>query len=346
MNEKRLRIAASAFLVLALSAPSALAQSNTHLSEAQRAYAAVDYEATRTAAKAALAQGGNDLATTSELYLLWGTAAAALDQAEEARTAFSHALAANPGLKLDRDLSPKIRAPYQEARGNATTASGKPPLEIGLTRRRQELELTLRDQLHVAASIELWARERDPQEFTRRRFDAARVRRVPLPSGQALQYFLRVLDRQGNVLFEAGTSEEPRRLALDSAPSTPTTTPPASKDVNRTPYYITAGGLAALGLAAGGVATAMYLRREDAAKDWNGPSCEQPGGTRREQCGSVEDRRQTAQNLAIGFTAGGGALLLGSLVTLLIAPSSSTSDTKVVVDASPQSVMFQLGTTL
>lgn len=344
MNHRLPYLAARTFALLALASPAVLAQSNAHFSEAQKAYAAVDYETTRREAKAALEQGGNEQPATAELYLLLGTAAAALDQSDEARVAFAHALAANPALKLDRNLSPKMRAPYQEARGNGTTSDGKPPLNVDLQRRKQELELALRDQLNVAATIELWTRSGASDTFAHQRFGPARVRRLPLPSGAEVQYYLRVLDRYSNVLFESGTSDTPQRLALQTARPAPAATPPG-RDVNRTPYFVTAGTLGVLGLAAGSVAAAMLVRREDAAQDWNGPGCEQPGSTRRDQCGAVDERRRNAEHLAIGFGAGGGALLLGSLVTLLLTPAAHSA-TNVAVDTTPQSVMFRLRTSL
>ncbi|MDF3068998.1 MAG: Tetratricopeptide repeat protein [Polyangiaceae bacterium] len=335
--------AATTVALFALACP-AWAESNAHFSEAQRAYAAVDYEATLREANAGLEEGGNDQSATGELYVLLGTAAAALGRTDEARLAFSHALAVNPALKLDRNLSPKMRAPYQEARGNAITAEGKPPLHLALARRKQELELSLRDQLQVASSSELWTRDPESGAFSRRSFGPARVQRVPLPSGTELQYYLRVLDRHSNVLFESGTSEEPLRLALEhSGPSRSST--PSTDDVNRTPYLVTASSLAILGLAAGGVATAMFARREDAARDWNGPGCEQPGSTRRAQCGEVDARRRNAEHLGVGFAAGGGALLVGGLLTWLLTPATTTR-TNVDVDTSPQGVMVRLRTAL
>jgi hypothetical protein len=162
-----------------------------------------------------------------------------------------------------------------------------------------------------------------------------------------LQFFLQVLDRYGNVLFELGTEDEPRRLALVSSgrpPAGSTTPPDAGADKNPVPYYVTAGALGALGLAAGGVATAMYLRREAAARDWNSPNCERPGMTRREQCGAIDDRRQRAEYLTIGFSATGAALLVGSIVSLVLAPSSSRAS--VALDAAPGNLMLRLRTTL
>ena len=156
---------------------------------------------------------------------------------------------------------------------------------------------------------------------------------------------MRVLDRYGNVLFELGNQDDPERLALVGSGPRLSAEGPRANDVNRTPFYVTAGAFAVLGLAAGGASTAMYLRREAAARDWNGSDCEHPGLTRQQQCGDVDTRRQHAESMAIGFAATGGALLLGSIVTLMLAPSSP-SKTSVAVDGGPGNMMLRLRTTL
>lgn len=316
------------------------------LREVQKAYADVDYAGTRALAQAALEQGAHDRQATAELYLLLATAAAALDHAEDARTAFSFALAANPGLRLHKSLSPKIRAPYLEARGSLSATDGKPALDVTLQRRRQELELALHDALHVASSIELGTRADETADFVRRRLNAAPVRRVPTPHGSELQFFVRVLDGYGNVLFDLGTEEEPRRLALLGSPRPQPRTAKPQNEPSPLPYYWTAGALAALGLASGGAATVMFAQREDAAREWNGSSCEHPGSTRGEQCGEVDERRQRAESLSIAFGSAGGALLLGSLVTLVLAPSRARPSTTALVEAAPDHVMLRLRTAL
>ena len=323
----------------------ALAQSGTGLAEVQKAYSDVDYERTRTLAVEAIERGGNDRASTSQLYLLWATAAAALDRTDEARTAFSFALAANPELKLDRNLSPKIRAPYLEARGALAGADGRPPLEVTLRRRKQELELGLRDALKVAAGLVLSTRTGESGNFSRRRFDAAPTRRVPIAAESELHLAVRVVDRYGNALFELGSEEEPERLVqVSSNRATDAAAAARPDDRSPLPYYITSGALAALGIASGAAATVMYLRREDAAREWNGGSCEQPGQTREQQCGKVDERRQHAERYAIGFAAAGGALLVGSVVSLVLAPASRRGE--VALNAGPDSVMLRLRTAL
>jgi hypothetical protein len=84
--------------------------------------------------------------------------------------------------------------------------------------------------------------------------------------------------------------------------------------------------LAVTGLGALATGVVFHVQREQAAHDWNGPQCEHPGLTRQEQCESVDSRVHSNERLAIGFYAGGGALLAGSLISVLAGrpPASPT----------------------
>jgi hypothetical protein len=195
------------------------------------------------------------------------------------------------------------------------------------------------------ASVELAWRAHQGEPFTRRSLGAEPRSRVPAPNAAELQFFLRALDRYGNVLCELGNEADPERLVLAGPGPRTAATARGGSDVNRTPFFVTAGAFAVLGLAAGGTATAMYLQREEAARDWNGTDCERPGSTRSQQCGDVDTRRQQAESRAIGFFVASGALLLGSVVTLVLAPSSP-SKTSVSLDGAPGNMMLRLRTTL
>jgi hypothetical protein len=150
----------------------------------------------------------------------------------------------------------------------------------------------------------------------------------PLPKhATRVEYTLVLRDAQGNALYRRGTKQAPDVLALtprDYGIEGPGSERPASP----AGYYLTAGLLAGAGLAATGAGVYFTVRREHYAEEWNGSSCEQPGSARGEQCADVDDHRQTAQSLAIGFYAGGGALLVGSLVTLLLAPSGAPAESR------------------
>jgi hypothetical protein len=103
--------------------------------------------------------------------------------------------------------------------------------------------------------------------------------------------------------------------------------------------------LGALSLGAAAAATVMYLKREDAADDWNGSGCEQPGQTRAQQCGAVDDRRRRAEYWSIGLAATGSALLLGSIVTLVMAPSAP-AHRELTLDAGAGDVQLRFRTRL
>jgi hypothetical protein len=318
----------------------AAAQEAGSLEEAEHAYADVDFERTRSLAREVLERGGNPHAATARLYLLWGTAAAALEHAEEARAAFRHLVAADPELRLDKNLSPKIRSPYLEARGSLALAQGRLPLEATLQRRGRELELSLRDSLSVAKRVQLAMRTHADEPFTLQGFEARALRLLPPPRGQHLEFFVHVLDAHGNVLVEHGSREAPRRLLPQMSGDAPFVAIKASSP-DRTPYYVTAGVLAALSATSGAVAGVMYARREDAAREWNGPGCERPGSTREQQCAEVDQRRQRAEHLTIGLSAAGGALLVGSVVSLLLAPSSTSGKARLTLETTGHSAQLK-----
>jgi hypothetical protein len=157
-----------------------------------------------------------------------------------------------------------------------------------------------------------------------------------------VQAYAKVLDRHGNVLSEQGTASDPQRFLLVSSIRPRVNTSISTPDANRTPYLLSAGTLAVLGVVAGGVSAAMYVRREDAAREWNGPGCERAGMTRAEQCADVDDRRQRAETLSVSFAAAGSALLVGSALSLWLAPSSARR-ASIALGAAPGNLALRVG---
>ena len=124
-----------------------------------------------------------------------------------------------------------------------------------------------------------------------------------------VEYTLVIRDEHGNALYRRGSSERPGVILLpgDHGSAGPSGDAPPSPGG----YYLTAGILAGAGFAAAGVGAYFTVRREQAAHEWNSASCEQPGATRGEQCADVDQRRATAEHLALGFYVGSGALPRG-----------------------------------
>ena len=312
---KRALLGLTACLTVAWAAP-ALAESRA-AAAAERAYQDIDFPGTHQLAQHALEAGGATRQETARLYVLLGISAAAQGNAEEAKQSFVAALAIDPALRLEKSLSPKIRDPYLEAQGYWSASPAQLSLDAKPSGDADHLIVRLADPATLIARIELriGAVGDSPQAVLS--LDRAPVTRFPLP--QPLQhrdyeFALHALDRYGNVLAEYGAEADPIvvRVATESRP------------VDYSLGYVPPGrsyllpvvlGLTGLGATAAGVV--FHVEREQAAHQWNGPDCETPGQTRLQQCSSLDSHLKNDERLAIGFYAGGGALLTGSVIALL-----------------------------
>jgi hypothetical protein len=298
------------------------------LAEAERAYQAVDFPATHSAAQRALEAGGATREQTARLYVLLGVSAAAQGNAEEAKQDYVVALAVNPSFKLDKGLSPKIRDPYLEAQGYWAASSERLALSAKPGGDREHLIVSLVDPASLVTRVEL--RIEAPGVLPRDSFqlDTSPATRFTLPAGLATrgyEYAARALDKNGNVLTEFGTDADPQ---IVRAPNSASSNGPAPDGAPRARSYLlpVALGVAGLGAVAAGVV--FHVEREHAANEWNGPSCENVGLTRLQSCQSVDSRRRDDERLAIGFYAAGGALLTGSLISLLAGRPSEAPATR------------------
>ena len=308
-----------------LLATPAFAQSRA-LAETERAYQGVDFPATHQLAERALEAGGATRAQTARLYVLLGISAAALGDADEAKQDFVVALAVDPALKLDKGLSPKIRGPYLEAHGYWSASSEELSLAAKPGSDPAHLIVHLSDPASLVAKVEL--RIAAPGITARPKFELepAPATSFTLPDGlseRGYEYTLRALDRYGNVLAEQGTDADPVLARAPHSPQRPTGSAHAAP---RERSYLLPAALGLSGLGALTAGVVFQAKREQAARDWNGPSCENLGQTRFQQCQSVDARRQSNERLAIGFYAGGAALLTGSIIALVAGrPSEAAS---------------------
>jgi hypothetical protein len=184
--------------------------------------------------------------------------------------------------------------------------------------------LALSGPLGAVSRVVLKTRRKASDRFRELTLTPAEQVELPesLRSG-AFEYVVHVEDAAGNRLLEHGTEASPRRFGVEPTTLRSSEARVESDAPNPVPYRVGAAVLATVGLGAVGTGVVFQTKREDAAKEWNSAACEAPGATRGAQCGAVGERRADAEHLAIGFYAGGGALLLASAVTLLLAPDTS-----------------------
>jgi hypothetical protein len=317
---KRAPLGLAACLALAWVSP-AFAESRA-AAAAERAYQDIDFPSTHELAQHALESGGATRQETARLYVLLGISAAAQGNAEEAKQSFVAALAIDPALKLEKSLSPKIRDPYLEAQGYWSASSERLSLDAKPSSDKNHLMVRLADPATLVAKLELRVGAVGDSPQAALSLDRAPVTRFALP--QALQdrdyeFALRALDRYGNVLAEDGAEADPI-VVRAAGESRPVDYPSGFVPRGRSYLLPVVLGLAGLGATAAGVV--FHVKREQAASEWNGPGCETPGQTRLEQCSSIDSRLKNDERFAIGFYAGGGALLTGSVIALIAGRSS------------------------
>lgn len=125
-------------LVAALAGP-ASAGGNASLDQAQQAIDNIDYEAARSLVGKALAGGGLSLADHLRALRMAGEVEAALGDDAAAREHFATWLYLDPKAKLADGLSPKITAPFDDARAS----TGALVVDVTLTRTGDGVTVTL-----------------------------------------------------------------------------------------------------------------------------------------------------------------------------------------------------------
>jgi len=189
----------------------------------------------------------------------------ALGKNDDAVRDFEQLLRIDGSFELDRTISPRVRAVFEEARGRVATGGGGavepghelPELHpmVTPTKVKQGQAVTIAASYPggVAASVELFYRTRGQNVFAKlkQRVDAGGAFSITVPGmhvdAPALEYYLVVLDENGASVAIAGTLGGP--LAVDV-------------EGRKRPVYVKGwfwgviGGIAVVGA---GVATAVVL---------------------------------------------------------------------------------------
>ncbi|HET9959243.1 MAG TPA: hypothetical protein VFQ61_32360, partial [Polyangiaceae bacterium] len=128
------------------------------LSDATKAYEEVDYARAYELGRVALNRGQASVGDSVRLYTLLGISAAALGKTDEARRYFITALAIDPARELEQSLSPRVRAPYLEAKG--TLSLYKEPIRLLARMQRSGTYLVVRleDPLALIKSLAVQTR--------------------------------------------------------------------------------------------------------------------------------------------------------------------------------------------
>ncbi|MGC4093852.1 MAG: hypothetical protein QM756_39300 [Polyangiaceae bacterium] len=301
------------------------------LAQAEQAYQEVDFERAFQLGRAALEAGRASRQESVRLYVLLGVSAAALGREDDARRYFSVALSIDPTRKLERSLSPKIRGPYLEAEA-ALSLYGTPlAISAAPNAAGQRLKLTLEDPQALVAKLDVWLRPLGQAAFRKVSLSARHESALPLEAAwvvRGYEYSARALDSFGNVLAELGSVADPVTVAAAAPKAAPPKVSLEPIQTRRTPWL--AIGLGTVGVAAAGAGAYFQVRRESAAREWNGPACERAGASRGEQCAAIDSDRRRFETAAIAGYALGGALVVGGVTAWLLGRESpSTASDRV-----------------
>ena len=311
------------------------------LESAEHAYQQVDFSSVHDEAKRGLTLGHASPEQVSRLYVLLGTAAAALGQEDEAKKSFIFALGITPKMNLDRSLSPKLRGPYLEARGYWEAYHDRLSLAVGVAAQGKRVTVKVVDPAQLGQKVVVYVRAVGKTKYRTLDMAAESTTSAALPEDlgrDGFEYYARLLDEHDNRIVELGNAANPMLAEgsqgnskgarkLSAAAREPSSDSTEDKSTKSRSYWLP-GILAVTGATAAGVGVYFNVKREQYADTWNNSACERPGTTRLGQCGNVDSNRQTAERLAMGLYGAGGILLVGSVTSWLL--SSPKQESKSV----------------
>jgi hypothetical protein len=242
------RPAAVLAILVALAAP-ARAGGAEDLAEARRLKQQLDYRGALAATLRAIAAGDHDPPGLRAAYALAGELAAGLGDDDAAVEHFVHLLVLDPTATLPAGTSPKITAPFAEARAQAHAAGA-------LTARLEETGdgvalVVERDPLGMVAGARLRWGDRELRATGAGRLELA------VPAG--VRFEAALVDRHGNALF-AAPGERP------AGRPDPGDRPPSRRGAPPWAHPAPWAGVAAV---AGGVAAVAALRVRSAQREWD-----------------------------------------------------------------------------
>lgn len=185
------------------------AMAQSHLREAEAAYGEIDFERALEEATAALEEGGYDPDDLARIYELIGMAAAANDEEERSRDAYIRLLALTPDAEVDTNLAPRLRSPFMEAKGYWSSRSDVLGVEARFVEARHLLRVELVDPLEMATDIIVRFRAAGSVEYDEHNNVASASTTIPLPEVPQVEYFVEVLDENGNRVALLGNEDEP-----------------------------------------------------------------------------------------------------------------------------------------
>lgn len=298
--------------------------------EAKRLIDDLELEAALKVLDAVEKTEGNDRATVLEIFTLQGVAWGTLGKDAKTRDSFRKLLVLSPNATLPKDLPPRVRTPYFEAK---EWASSNGPLTATPSAEVAEGKV-LFVQIEVSKDVLRLARA---VRFSLRAGTEVTTVEAPLVSGKAqapvgkpgITWWADVLSERKGVLLQVGTAKAARvEGEVAEAPPALVAAPPVVESpaaVNgawRRPLGI---GFLGAGAVAAGIGVVLGVQAEGArAQLTNAPRDDQgrvTGLTQRDAAALEATSRDQAMVANVLFGVGGACAAAG-LVLVVLGPSS------------------------
>jgi hypothetical protein len=192
------------------------------LAQAEQSLANLDYDAANAAAARLVDEHGLSHLELVHAYRILAFSDAALGKDAAARDAFQRLLVYDPGYQVDANLSPKVYAPFVEARGFMRALAVEPGVDVAVALHTGEpgaIRVTTRDPTGVARRGLVSYRWGSEGAFSSAPVAIAKGATVdvpPPPQGTTrLDYYVQILDDRESVVFESGTAFTPKSATLD-----------------------------------------------------------------------------------------------------------------------------------
>ena len=326
-----------ALLLVCASLSAASAQiANPLVADGLRHLEHLRYVEAREAFTKALNSEGSSRQEMLIIYSSLGSSSAALGDAEGAAEAFDKLLSIEPSYELPGDSSPKLRAPFDEARERAKLrkplklAHQAPEPVIG-----EGVELPLQianDPMKLIAKANAWYRLAGDSEWQKLMLRADKEKaeltfRLPRDFlqqarvGTRIEYFLEATDAHGGVLGQVGKRDVPLILKISAAREArreesegPVVEKPPETDwreVARPAGFVlgAASGVALVAaMVVGGTASSknneLKLKLQGAKLDGNGAITSPTRAEALELQGAAQSRASLANGLLLGAAVG------------------------------------------
>lgn len=297
-----------------------VAAANPELAAAKRAYTELEFRRTRAHLERALRWGKSNPSEMREILRLSGETAAAVGKQAKAEDYYYQMLTLDPSAELPAGLSPKLTAPFEQAKKKVNQTGG-----LTARCRLDDEQRIVRvhidaDPAGLVAGARAVYRSRDGDRPIAEARAKTRVIALALQTPPKHKLFCAVIDRYGNHLVEVdATYAPPKRRVLGI------TREPSDSHASPQPFfahYLTWGTLGTASTTAG-VAFAWRMRANQNALDALNQDSSQYDFAAAQELARSGRRNARMANLSFAFA---GACAVVTVVQYLRRPTRDSHD--------------------